>query len=386
MPDSSPIWDLTDLYSNIEDMAITADIEASRAAATSLAADWRGRLGEADGPQLASLIAEYERILETLGKAASHAQLQFAANTTDAGIARHHQSIREAGAEIGAELLFVELELATLPQARIDALCETAAVAAWMPWLRRVRAMAPYQLAPDMERMLAERAPTGRGAWVRLFDETAAGMRFPFKGADVTEAEILNSLASADGDERREAGSSLSTTLKSNQRLLSLVLNTIAKDKEIEDRWRGFKRPVASRNLDNDVDDEVVDALVSAVDSRNADLAHRYYRLKAGWMGGDAIDWWDRNAPLPDDDDSSFTWEEAERLVMDSFAGFDPQMADLAAPFFERNWIDAAPRAGKSSGAFSHPVTPSAHPYILMNFSGKSRDVMTLAHEMGHGI
>ena len=386
MPDSSPIWDLTDLYSNIEDTAITADIEASRAAATSLAADWRGRLGEADGPQLASLIAEYERILETLGKAASHAQLQFAANTTDAGIARHHQSIREAGAEIGAELLFVELELATLPQARIDALCETAAVAAWMPWLRRVRAMAPYQLAPDMERMLAERAPTGRGAWVRLFDETAAGMRFPFKGAEVTEAEILNSLASADGEERREAGASLSTTLKSNQRLLSLVLNTIAKDKEIEDRWRGFKRPVASRNLDNDVDDEVVDALVSAVDSRNADLAHRYYRLKAGWMGGDTIDWWDRNAPLPDDDDNSFTWDEAEQLVMDSFAGFDPQMADLAAPFFERNWIDAAPRAGKSSGAFSHPVTPSAHPYILMNFSGKSRDVMTLAHEMGHGI
>jgi len=386
MPDSSPIWDLTDLYSNIEDMAITADIQASRAAAKSLAADWRGRLGEADGPQLAGLIAEYERILETLGKAASHAQLQFAANTTDAGIARHHQSIREAGAEIGAELLFVELELATLPQDRIDALCDTEAVAAWTPWLRRVRAMAPYQLDPDMERMLAERAPTGRGAWVRLFDETAAGMRFPFKGADVTEAEILNSLASADGDERREAGSSLSTTLKSNQRLLSLVLNTIAKDKEIEDRWRGFKRPVASRNLDNDVDDEVVDALVSAVDSRNADLAHRYYRLKAGWMGGDAIDWWDRNAPLPDDDDSSFTWEEAERLVMDSFAGFDPQMADLAAPFFERNWIDAAPRAGKSSGAFSHPVTPSAHPYILMNFSGKSRDVMTLAHEMGHGI
>jgi oligoendopeptidase F len=386
MPDSSPIWDLTDLYSTIEDTAIAADIEASRDAAKSLAADWRGRLGEADGQQLAALIADYERILETLGKVASHAQLQFAANTTDADIARHHQSVREAGAEIGSELLFVELELATLPQARIDELYKTEAVAAWMPWLRRVRAMAPYQLDPDMERMLAERAPTGRGAWVRLFDETAAALRFPFKGAEVTEAEILNSLASTEADERREAGASLSTTLKANQRLLSLVLNTIAKDKEIEDRWRGFKRPVASRNLDNDVDDEVVDALVTAVDSRNADLAHRYYRLKAGWMGGETIDWWDRNAPLPDDDDSSFTWDEAQQLVMDSFAGFDPQMAELAAPFFERNWIDAAPRAGKSSGAFSHPVTPSAHPYILMNFSGKSRDVMTLAHEMGHGI
>ena len=239
--------------------------------------------------------------------------------------------------------------------------------------------MAPYQLAPDMERMLAERAPTGRGAWVRLFDETAASLRFPFQGAEVTEAEILNALSSSEAGDRREAGASLSSTLKANQRLLSLVLNTIAKDKEVEDRWRGFKRPVASRNLDNDVDDEVVDALVGAVGLRNADLSHRYYALKASWMGQETLDWWDRNAPLPDDDERSFSWNEAEQLVMESFAGFDPAMADLAAPFFAQNWIDAAPRAGKSSGAFSHPVTPSAHPYILMNFSGKSRDVMTLS-------
>ena len=386
MPDSSPIWDLTDLYSNIADTAIAADIAASRDAAKGLADVWRGKLSEADGPQLAALIAEYERILEVLGKAASHAQLEFAANTTDADVARHHQSIREAGAEIGAELLFMELELANLPQERIDELVKTPELAHWMPWLRRVRAMAPYQLAPDMERMLAERAPTGRGAWVRLFDETAASLRFPFQGAEVTEAEILNALSSTEAAERREAGASLSSTLKANQRLLSLVLNTIAKDKEVEDRWRGFKRPVASRNLDNDVDDEVVDALVGAVGSRNADLSHRYYALKASWMGQETLDWWDRNAPLPDDDERSFSWKEAEQLVMESFAGFDPAMADLAAPFFAQNWIDAAPRAGKSSGAFSHPVTPSAHPYILMNFSGKSRDVMTLAHEMGHGI
>ena len=386
MPDSCPTWDLTDLYTDIGDAAIASDIEGCRAAAAALAAAWQGKLGSADATELATVIGEYERIIEILGKAASHAQLQFAANTTDAGIARHHQSIRETGAEISSVLLFVELELALVPQERIDELVTVPALAHWVPWLRRVRAYAPHMLAPDMERMLAERAPSGRGAWVRLFDETAAALRFPFQGADVTEAEILNSLSSPDAEERREAGASLSSVMKSNERLLSLVLNTIAKDKEVEDRWRGFDRPVAARNLDNDVDDETVDALVSAVDSRNADLAHRYYRLKAGWMGGESIDWWDRNAPLPDDDDRSFTWEQAERLVLDSFAGFDPKMADLAEPFFARNWIDAAPRAGKSSGAFSHPVTPSAHPYILMNFSGKSRDVMTLAHEMGHGI
>ena len=386
MPDSSPIWDLTDLYADIEDKAIANDLTWCRSAAEELSGKWTGRLDEADAETLAGVIASYEDILERLGKAGSHAQLLFAANTTDADIARHSQSIREAGAEIGSLLLFVELEIAAMSQDHMDGLLQVAELAGWQPWLRRVRAMAPYQLSADMERMLAERAPTGRGAWVRLFDETAASMRFPFRGADVTEAEILNSLSSTDGDERREAGASLSMVLKDHEKLLSLVTNTLVKDKEVEDRWRGFARPVASRNLDNDVDDAVVDALVSAVDSRNADLAHRYYALKAGWMGCETLDWWDRNAPLPDDDDRLFSWDEAQQLVLDAFAGFDPQMADLATPFFERGWIDAAPRAGKSSGAFSHPVTPSTHPYILMNFSGKSRDVMTLAHEMGHGI
>ena len=386
MPDSCPTWDLTDLYDGIADGAIAADIAACRQEAEQLEAAWQGRLADADGVALAGLIADYERILEMLGKAQSHAQLLFAASTTDSQIARHHQSIREASADIGARLLFIELELAALDDAHVTQLLDTPALALWQPWLRRVRAWAPHQLAPDMERMLAERAPSGRGAWVRLFDETAAALRFPFGGADVTEAEILNALSSPNGDERRAAGESLSTTLKDNERLLSLVLNTIAKDKEVEDRWRGFARPVDSRNLDNDVDDGTVDALVGAVDSRNADLAHRYYRLKAGWMGGETINWWDRNAPLPGGDDRQFSWDEARQLVLDSFAGFDQQMAEQAEPFFSRNWIDAEPRAGKSSGAFSHPVTPSAHPYILMNFSGKSRDVMTLAHEMGHGI
>ena len=386
MPDSCPTWDLTDLYEGIGDDAIAADLARCRREAERMESAWQGKIGNATPQDLATLIADYEQVLEALGKAQSHAQLLFAASTTDAQIARHHQSIREASADIGARLLFVELEIAALPSDHVDKLLETAEFAGWQPWLRRVRAFAPHQLSPDMERMLAERAPSGRGAWVRLFDETAAGLRFPFGDAEVTEAEVLNKLSSPDADERREAGASLSQTLKANERLLSLVLNTIAKDKEVEDRWRGFARPVASRNLDNDVDDQTVDALVAAVDDRNADLSHRYYRLKAGWMGGDTLNWWDRNAPLPSDDDRKFSWDEARQLVLASFDGFDPQMATQAEPFFTRNWIDAEPRAGKSSGAFSHPVTPSAHPYILMNFSGKSRDVMTLAHEMGHGI
>lgn len=386
MPDSSPVWDLNDLYSGIEDQRLHTDIERCRAGAAELAKNWQGKLATASGAELAEIIATFEDIFEVVGKVSSHAQLLFAANTTDTEIARHHQSIREAGSEIGAAMLFVELEIALIDEARMAVVLADAALARWQPWLRRVRAMAPYQLDAEMERMLAERGPTGRGAWVRLFDETAAALRFPFQGAEVTEAEILDSLANPDAAVRKEAGQSLSSVLRANERLLSLVLNTIAKDKEIEDRWRGFKRPVASRNLANDVDDGVVDALVAAVHDRNADLAHRYYQLKAGWMGQKQIDWWDRNAPLPGDDDRSFSWSEARQIVLDAFAGFDPEMAKIATPFFERNWIDAAPRAGKSSGAFSHPVTPSAHPYILMNFAGKSRDVMTLAHEMGHGV
>jgi len=386
MPDSCPTWDLGDLYASVDDPRLQSDLKDAASDADRLSAEWQGKLANASAEQLAAVIVEYERIFEVLGKVQSHAQLLFAANTNDANVARHHQSIREVAATINAKLLFVELEIAVLDEAHLASRLATPELAHWQPWLRRVRAMAPYQLSADMERMLAERAPAGRGAWVRLFDETAAALRFSFQGAEVTEAEILDMLSNPDATKRSEAGKSLSSTLKANERLLSLILNTIAKDKEVEDRWRGFARPVASRNLANDVDDEVVDALVDAVTGRFGDLTHRYYALKAGWMGRDQIDWWDRNAPLPGDDDRVFVWDEAERIVLDAFAGFDPEMAAMAKPFFDQSWIDAVPRAGKSSGAFSHPVTPSAHPYILMNFAGKSRDVMTLAHEMGHGV
>ena len=386
MPDSCPIWDLNDLYSGFSDVKLASDVASCRKTALSLCDAWQGRLATASAEELASVISQYEALLEQLGRVQSHAQLMFAANTAEPEIARHHQSMREVGAEIHAKILFFELEIAGFDESHMASLLETPALAHFAPWLRRVRAMAPYQLAPEIEQMIAERAPSGSAAWVRLFDETTTSMRFAFQGRDVTEAEILDALSHPDAAMRAEAGQSLSTTLRSHERLLSLTLNTIAKDKQIEDGWRGFKRPVASRNLANDVDDEVVDALVDAVNARNGDLTHRYYQLKAGWMGVKQLNWWDRNAPLPGDDDRQFSWDEARNIVLDAFAGFDPKMAEIAYPFFRNNWIDAAPRAGKSSGAFSHPVVPSVHPYILMNFAGKSRDVMTLAHEMGHGI
>jgi oligoendopeptidase F len=386
MPDSCPIWDLNDLYSGLGDIKLVSDIAKCRKSAMSLNQEWQSRLGDISGNDLAKVIRLYETLLQRLGKVQSHAQLMFAANTSDPAVAKHHQSIREFGSEIHSQILFVEHELAHIEGKRMEMLLETPALSNFLPWLRRVRAMAPFQLAPEIEQMIAERAPTGSAAWVRLFDETTTGMRFPFMGSDVTEAEILDALSSPEASLRAEAGRSLSATLKSHERLLSLTLNTISKDKLIEDGWRGFVRPVASRNLANDVDDAVVDALVDTVNQRNAGLTHRYYQLKANWMGVKKLNWWDRNAPLPGDDGRQFGWDEARHIVLSAFAGFDPQMSKLAEPFFANNWIDAAPRAGKSSGAFSHPVVPSVHPYILMNFAGKSRDVMTLAHEMGHGV
>ena len=386
MPDSCPVWSLDDLYAGVNSPALKADMAGCQKAAKQLETKWRGRLGELTANQLIGVIKSYETILERLGKVQSHAQLLFAANTNDAAIAKHHQSVREVGAEIGAALLFVELELAKIDEDHMAVLLKASGLRHFAPWLRRVRAMGPFQLSDEIEKMIAERSPTGSGAWVRLFDETTTSMRFAFQGSEVTEAEILDALSSTDPAKRKEAGHSLSTTLKDHQRLLSLVINTIAKDKQIEDGWRGFDRPVSSRNLANDVDDNVVDALVEAVNGRNEDLSHRYYTLKSGWMGKKQIDWWDRNAPLPGDNDRQYSWTDAQEIVLDAFGGFDSDMAEIAKPFFDKNWIDAAPRAGKSSGAFSHPVVPSAHPYILMNFAGKSRDVMTLAHEMGHGI
>ena len=328
MSDSCPVWNLTDLYEGIDSAAIQTDIRTCRADAAALADRAKGRLADLNAESLVAVIVDYEAVQERLGKILSHAQLVFAANTNDPAAAKHHQSMREVGSEIGAVLLFVELELARLDQARLDELFGKFGARPFWPM---VEAGAGDGTVPVVRggrnhdcRTCANRA----GAWVRLFDETMTSLRFPFENGQVTESEILDALSSINSDRRKAAGQSLSTVLKQNERLFALVLNTIAKDKQIEDGWRGFERPVAARNLANDVDDVVVDALVSAVDSRNVDLAHRYYALKAGWMGQKQIDWWDRNAPLPGDNNRQYSWEEAKSIVCDAFAGFDPLMAD----------------------------------------------------------
>lgn len=384
--DQLPSWSLADLYPASDAPELAADMTAVKAAAEALNARWKGRIHEADAPAFVELVRSYEEINETLGRLSSFADLSFAADMTEAETGRQSQMMRELDSDISTLLVFIELEIARLDDDHMARLMAHAAVAELAPWLRLVRASRPFQLADDLEKMLIEKQPSGRSAWVRLFDETAASLRFKINETEVGEAEILDMMQSHDAEERKLAGLSRSATLEANSRLMTLVLNTIAKDKATDDKWRGFARPVSSRNLANDVEDEVVDALAESVTEAMPRLTHRYYALKARWMGVDQLNWWDRNAPPPGEDPRKFSWEEAKDIILDAFGQFDPSMAEIAFWFFDRGWIDAPPREGKASGAFSHPTVPSAHPYILMNYSGQVRDVMTLAHELGHGI
>jgi len=244
----------------------------------------------------------------------------------------------------------------------------------------------PHQLPDELEKLLHEKSVTGRTAWSRLFDETMADIRFNVAGEELTMSDTLNQMTDPVGETRKVAARALSKGLSDQGRVLSLITNTLAKDKEIEDGWRKFRSPMASRNLANQVEDEVVEALVAAVRESYGDLSHRYYAMKAKWFGQEKLNWWDRNAPLPGADSQVFSWDQAKGTVLSAYSGFAPQMAQIAERFFDERWIDAPPRPGKNSGAFAHPTVSSVHPYVLLNFHGKTRDVMTLAHELGHGV
>ena len=385
-PTVLPEWDLGDLYPGPEAPELARDLAASNEAAAEFAERYQGRLAELDGAALAEAIRRYERISETLGRLASYAELRHAALMTDPTISRQAQDMREKVTDISARTLFFTLELNRLEDARLEALFEVPALAHYRPWLRDLRAFRPHQLSDEAERLLHEKAVAGRQAWVRLFDETLASLRFPFRGKELTDSEILHLLSDKDESKRREAAQSLSLVLGRNQHLLVLITNTLAKDKEIEDRWRRFPEPASARHLANQLEAEVVSALAGAVEEAYPRLSHRYYRIKARWLGKEKLETWDRNAPLPEDDDREIAWAEARRTVVDAYRDFSPEMARIVERFFLEPWIDAPLRPGKASGAFCHPTVTSAHPYVLLNYQGKPRDVMTLAHELGHGV
>lgn len=381
-----PEWDLSDLYPGPDSPELEADIMAARREAADFRTAYHGKLPTMDGATLGAALRRYEALSDRLGRIMSYAQLLFATDMTDAAKGRFYQTVQERVNDITAETLFFTLELNKLEDDALAAKLKDPAPAHYGPWLRDLRVYRPHQLSDEAERLLHDKSVTGSSAWVRLFDETLAGLRFPIGRRKLTLSDTLNMLSDKEPARRRDAAKALGKVLGENERLFTLVINTLAKDKAIEDGWRKHPRPVSRRNLNNLVEDEVVDALVTAVTESFPRLAHRYYKLKAQWFGVEALDYWDRNAPLPEDADRRFSWPEARKTVLNAYGAFAPDLAEIAKGFFDKGWIDAALRPGKESGAFAHPVVPSAHPYILMNFHGRSRDVMTLAHELGHGV
>ena len=381
-----PEWDLSDLYPGRDSEPLARDLAQLVDDAEAFRERYQGRLADLSGAALGAAIETYEQLQEQSGRIISYASLVHAGDLADPEIGRFFQTMQERINTVSTTLLFFTLELNRLDDADLKAKEADPALTGYRPWLRDTRAFRPHQLSDEIEKLLHEKYVAGRAAWTRLFDETIADLRFTIGGKELTEAEAFDLLSDRDPEIRREAALVIGDVLGKHARTFALITNTLAKDKEIEDRWRRFARPISSRNLSNFVEDDVVDALIAAVRDSYPRLAHRYYKLKAGWFGVEALPFWDRNAPLPEDEDRLIPWPEAEETVLSAYGAFSPELAAVGGRFFAGGWIDAPVRPGKASGAFAHPTVPSAHPYLLLNYQGRVRDVMTLAHELGHGV
>ena len=382
-----PEWDLTDLYTAPDAPRIAADLDWLDAACTSFAADYEGRLATLDAAGLLDCIRRDERISQVAGRLMSFAGLRYYQNTGDAARGKFLSDIQDRITTMTTKLVFFTLELNRLDDAHLAAmLAENADLARYRPVFDRIRAMKPYQLSDELERFLHDQSPVGASAWNKLFDETIADLSFTLDGEDLPLEAVLDRLTDHDRPRREAAARELARVFASRLRLFARVHNTLAKEKAIEDAWRKMPTPQTGRHLSNDVEPEVVEALRNAVVAAYPRLSHRYYELKRKWLGLDKLEVWDRNAPLPMEDTQKIPWTSAESIVMEAYGAFDPRMADLAAPFFAKGWIDAGVKPGKAPGAFAHPTVTDAHPYVLLNYLGKPRDVMTLAHELGHGV
>jgi oligoendopeptidase F len=386
-----PEWRLADLYEGTDSPQLKADLADSDRRADAMQARYAGKLpalldGGKGGATLAEAVREFEALNDLLGRIVSYAGLLYAADTSDPKRQKFYGDIQEKITAISSKLLFFGLELNRLDDAALEAAMASSALGHFRPWVEDLRKEKPYQLDDKLEQLFHEKAVTARGAWDRLFNETMTSLRFPVDGEKLSLEPTLNRLLDQDGTKRRRASEALAKVFKENLRLFTLITNTLAKDKEISDRWRGFADVADARHLSNRVEKEVVDALVSSVRAAYPRISHRYYAMKAGWLGKKKLAHWDRNAPLPEEPTRVIGWDAARETVLRAYGNFSPRMAGIAGEFFAKGWIDAPVREGKSPGAFSHPTVPSAHPYILLNYQGKPRDVMTLAHELGHGV
>ena len=386
-----PEWNLTDLYAGIDAPEVARDLDALDKDCVAFASDYKGRLAEETakpdgGKWLAEAVRRYEAIDDLAGRLGSYAGLIHAGDSVDPAISKFYGDVSERLTAASVHLLFFALELNRIDDAVIEQAMQTPELAHYRPWIEDSRKDKPYQLEDRVEQLFHEKSVSGYAAWNRLFDQTISSLRFKVGGKDLAIEPTLSLLQDRSPEKRKAAGQALAKTFKANERTFALITNTLAKDKEIADRWRGFKDVADSRHLANRVEGEVVDALVASVRAAYPRLSHRYYALKAGWFKKKKLAHWDRNAPLPFAATGRISWPDARKTVLTAYGAFSPEMARIAERFFDDRWIDAPVRPGKAPGAFSHPTTPSAHPYVLMNYQGKPRDVMTLAHELGHGV
>jgi oligoendopeptidase F len=382
-----PVWDLSDLYAAPDAPEIAADLDRVEAGARDFAGRYQGRLAGLDARGWLDCIAAYEGIERVAGRLMSYAGLRYHQNTADPARVTFLGDLQDRITAATTPLVFFSLEVNRLPDDLPERhFAALPGFARYRPVFDRMRAMKPYQLSDELERFLHDQSVVGAAAWNRLFDETMAGLAFDVDGERLGLESTLNLLTDHDRARRESGARALARTLGDNIRLFSRITNTLIREKAIEDGWRKLPTPQAARHLSNQVEPEVVQALRDAVVAAYPRLSHRYYALKARWLGLDKLEIWDRNAPLPAETQRSIGWDEARETVLAAYAGFSPRLAELARPFFERGWIDAGVTPGKSPGAFAHPTVADAHPYLLLNYLGKPRDVMTLAHELGHGV
>ncbi|MEM6887107.1 MAG: M3 family oligoendopeptidase [Pseudomonadota bacterium] len=381
-----PEWNLDDLYTGEDAPEVQRDLDWLEKACADFATDYEGKLADLDAQGFLDCVLRNEKINTAAGRIMSFAGLRYYQLTTDADRAKFMSDCQEKITNFTTPLVFFTLEINRLEDGHLDRLyAQNAELARYKPVFDRVRAMKPYQLNDEMEKFLHDLGVVG-DAWERLFDETIAGLEFDVDGESLGIESTLNLLTDTDRTKRETAARSLASVFQANIKTFARVHNTQAKEKEIIDRWRGMPTPQTGRHLSNHVEPEVVEALRNAVVDAYPKLSHRYYELKRKWLGLETMEVWDRNAPLPMQSDRIVGWGEAETMVMEAYNAFDPRMGEIAEPFFNKGWIDAGVKPGKAPGAFAHPTVTTVHPYVMLNYLGKPRDVMTLAHELGHGV
>ena len=381
-----PVWNLKDLYESPKAENLNNDLNQLRRITKKFEKKYTFKITKLSPSQLLKAIIELENIDIKIDKIMSYAHLLVAEDGNNEKNKIFYQQMQEQITNIASSIVFFSLELNEVSDAKLNKIFADKKLEPYKNWIKNIRKFKPYQLDVKTEKLLQEKSITSRSAWVRLFDDTIASLKFPFKGKNLSSAEIFNFLSDKKESNRKKSAEVVSGVLKDNISLFTSITNNLAKDKSINDKWRGLPSPVSSRNLSNVVEDEVVEALTETIKENYPKIAHRYYKIKAKWFKKKSLMYWDRNAPLPFQSQSVYSWKDAKRIVSDAYSNFDKRAGDIVNKFFDNSWIHAPVIAGKSPGAFAASTVPSAHPFILVNYQGKARDIATLAHELGHGI